>query len=419
MSEPVLDLAAERHMLAAVLSEPQRLADVLTLVGPDDLSGLHPALLTVLIQMSSQQEPMEPMRVHAAMRRAGYLSADYQSMLTDLLTRQNVVGPSAVWYAQRVARAAGLRRFQQLSVRIDQAATAPDAEPEGVADLVGGELAKLDQALEDGSDAPDALDLIRRDLSVEWLVPGLLARSDRLILVGHEGHGKSLYLAQTAACLAAGIHPWTLAPIPPCRVLLVDAENDAPEVTMRLDNLQAACIARGKPIERGRLTYIEREYGIDLGSSIDATWLLRMVASVQPDVLVIGPMYQIVDGDLAKEEVSVKLKVALNRARARARCAILMEAHVGHEDVGGKRPIRPYGSSMWRRWAGIGHALRPDPDEKPASHIYRLTDYRGRRSRRPDWPKRVMWNPDPDGFPWVSADDNFYTVVAQAAAEAS
>jgi hypothetical protein len=409
MSEPVLDLAAERHMLAAVLAEPSRLPDVLSLVGPDDLSGLHPALMTVLIQMSAHDDPIEPMRVHAAMRRAGHTAAEYQTLLTDLLTRENVVGPSATWYAQRVARAAGLRHFQQMAVRIDQAATSPDAEPEGVADLIASQLAKLDQTLSDGTDNPDALDLIRRDLSVEWLVPGLLARSDRLILVGHEGHGKSLYLAQTAACLAAGLHPWTQRKIDPVKVLLVDAENDAPEVTRRLDILQAACIQYGRPIERGQLTYVEREYGIDLLSSIDATWLLRTVASVQPDVLVIGPMYQIVDGDLAKEEVSAKLKVALNRARARARCAVLMEAHVGHEDQGGKRPIRPYGSSMWRRWAGIGHALKPDPDTKASDHIYRLTDYRGRRSRRPDWPSHVMWNPNDDGFPWIPGESSFYS----------
>jgi hypothetical protein len=43
----------------------------------------------------------------------------------------------------------------------------------------------------------------------DWVIPGLLAREDRLILTGAEGLGKMMLLRQIAVCAAAGLDPFT------------------------------------------------------------------------------------------------------------------------------------------------------------------------------------------------------------------
>ena len=59
----------------------------------------------------------------------------------------------------------------------------------------------------------------------DWVIDGLMARGERLILTGEEGLGKSTLQRQIAMCSAAGIEPFNGQSIEPRTVLLIDAEN--------------------------------------------------------------------------------------------------------------------------------------------------------------------------------------------------
>ncbi len=66
------------------------------------------------------------------------------------------------------------------------------------------------KAVEVGSKlAPKKLDeLLKLNVTYDWLVPNLLERKDRLIVTGGEGSGKSYLLRQMAVMMASGMHPF-------------------------------------------------------------------------------------------------------------------------------------------------------------------------------------------------------------------
>src|SRR5690606_22342154 len=63
------------------------------------------------------------------------------------------------------------------------------------------------------------------DAPEDWVIPGILARQERVIFTGGEGAGKTTLVRQMAILSAAGINPFTFEDIPPVNVLVIDAEN--------------------------------------------------------------------------------------------------------------------------------------------------------------------------------------------------
>jgi hypothetical protein len=59
----------------------------------------------------------------------------------------------------------------------------------------------------DDPDDVDLVDLVNEDIPFDWIVPGLLAKGERMVLTAGEGLGKSTLLRQFAVCAAAGLHP--------------------------------------------------------------------------------------------------------------------------------------------------------------------------------------------------------------------
>ena len=95
----------------------------------------------------------------------------------------------------------------------------------------GGTLESLLETRPDEEDKRPSLgvDILQVILRVakpsNYVIPGFLARGDRFLTTGYEGHGKSTLQQQIAIQVAAGIHPWTLEEIPPQKVVVVDSEN--------------------------------------------------------------------------------------------------------------------------------------------------------------------------------------------------
>lgn len=232
-------------------------------------------------------------------------------------------------------------------------------------------------------------------------------RPDGMFIAGREciPTHNSVLCRQFAVMLAAGLHPWTGQPheYGPAKVLVLDCENSAPQSRRRYRALMNTAATHHMPVKRGQLHIDCRPEGVDLTRAEGRAWLMRRVETVMPDVLVIGPIYQLHQGDPNDEKHARAVTVALNEARATANCAVIMEAHAPHGTGFGPRALRPAGSSLWMRWPEFGYGIRPVEDERSAQEdrARRLVPWRGQRDERA-WPPFIrQGHHGLDPWPWV------------------
>ena len=260
--------------------------------------------------------------------------------------------------------------------------------------------------------APDLHEFLAgTDPPYDWIVESVLERGDRLIWTGFEGLGKSVTMRQIAVGAAAGIHPFTSAAAMPRKVLWIDCENSDRQGRRHFRKLERIAVLKGRRVPDGGMRLIHRPEGLDLMHDGDAAWLLERVTAHKPDLLYIGPLYRLHDGDINDERVMRRIVSTLDQARAKADCALMVEHHVPHGD-GANRSVRPIGSSLLRRWPELGYGIAPAVDTDPCTEV-RVLPWRGNRDER-HWPKFLCWGAKQDDWPWVIPPD----AVAEAEARA-
>lgn len=306
-------------------------------------------------------------------------------------------------------------------LRVVEAAAGKDAADHLAA---GKTLAEFETVWRDKTDpkpilAPDLWEfLATEDPPYDWIVPDLLERGDRLMLTGLEGLGKSVLVRQLAVCIAAGLHPFTLEPTDPHRVLIIDCENSERQSRRRFRPLAAASIKARHRVPDGALRIIHRPEGIDLTRGDDAAWLLERVAAHQPDVLFIGPFYRLHNANINDELPARKTVAVLDQVRTSVDCALIIEAHSGHGEPGRLRSVRPAGSSLQLRWPEFGLGLRPPADyEAKAGERCKeveLVAWRGGRDDR-SWPSKLVYG---DLWPWKAVEaPSYFNAFAPNAAD--
>jgi hypothetical protein len=264
----------------------------------------------------------------------------------------------------------------------------------------------------------------------KWLIPGGIARMDRVMVTGYEGLAKSVYLRQIAACVAAGLNPWNGDRVSDgWTVLQVDCENNQDQTDDGIRFVGARIEQRmfDRDWDRRWRIYCRPE-GINLRGR-DLPWLNRLADVVKPDLIVIGPFYKLMKGDRNSDIDVMEVLEGLDDLRARHDAALLIEAHSPLPPGGqSDRPPRPYGNSVQLGWPEIGFGLRPDQREsvrlasgEDFMRLQRVThleckDFRGRRVNR-DWPrfirygslerKELPWVPTSEG--WSPSIDGDYT----------
>jgi len=251
-------------------------------------------------------------------------------------------------------------------------------------------------------DAETVADLLARPRrEQDWLIPDLLERQDRVLVVAGEGSGKSTLARQVAAACARGLHPFAggLTIPRPLRVLVVDLENPEGVQHRAWQRLTRCDPHSGHDGWQQRLHLWRRPGGIDLRLPRDAAQLEARAAACSPDLMVFGPLYKSYRAreDRANDAAGEAAAV-LDRIRERHGCALWLETHAPLAHAGGKRDLRPVDAGLWLRWPEFGLALRQE-DGFAGRRRLAVERFRGDRDRA-DWPD-ALYEGAADEWPWL------------------
>lgn len=253
----------------------------------------------------------------------------------------------------------------------------------------------------------DVLDIVlRKATATDWVVPGVMARRERLLLTGFEGHGKTTLRDQMAVMAAAGISWFSHQPMPPQKCLVIDAENEPGQRLADWQKMVKLAEYYGEGIARGQLIVLEEwdNTELDMADPTGTSWLHERVTAYEPDIVFMGPLTNLVGRDLRDDEPVRRLKNAVNSARAICGSAFVMEHHAPHKGPGDKqRSVRPYGSSMFLKWPDYGYGLAPMADQPEGNYLWQRTRWPRVRSRA--WPAALRWGrEDSAEWPWVETE---------------
>lgn len=409
---------AERAVLGCAMAGDIGRAVLLQLGDEDFFDPQHQILASIMRDMVRRNVPPDMITIQAELAARGKsnvpkgVSGVYLHDLWTFAPNSD----AAPFYAREVRANSRVRLANEAGQRLTQMTCSDDSAEE------------LDAALARHSDemsaipAPFDMDAVtshtledllnEEDEEHSWLIPGLLARGERVVMTGPEGLGKSTITRQISACVAAGIHPFTGERVSRdgFRVLHIDTENDR-----RQSRRNYRWISAGMPrnIADGWLARVDlypRTEGVNLAGR-DRAWFHQVAAACSPDLIVLAPAYKVMIGlDPDKANDVFSLLNAIDEVRTRHDAAVVIEAHSGNETQTGKRPVRPFGSSVWMRWPEVGFGFRVDEEaeknviafdgsQRRRPRYLKLVSFRGDREDR-YWPGGITWGPD-GGLPWV------------------
>ena len=389
------DETAEKAILGAALISPKHTAPT-KLTGADFGHAVHGALWDAI--HAAHANGLSPDAATVLPR----VPADHRTYAAALMV--DVIGSGILGnvdaYADVIRDRAERRRIDAVLIGAKQQLDQPDKPALDTLAYIERHVTaggQLDQAAEQLWLVDEFLD---RELpAVSWTIPDLLAEGERLVLTGTEGMGKSVLMRQIGYMVSAGLHPFTLDPIPPRRVLFVDCENPERIMMARLGELRQVARTR-----RAKSTMALRRFpqGLDLATPKDRMELHHLCTIVRPELLLIGPAYKLyVGGAGAREEdLARQVTAALDSLREEFGFALILEHHSPHAAPGvEKRSVRPIGSSLWLRWPEFGMGIRPQAGSHPTDRLGELRAWRGPRDERP-WPDELVGG-GPNRLPWV------------------
>jgi hypothetical protein len=401
---------AEQALLGAIMTNPAGAGEAATLLdGSDFFYPHHEVIWDAIHAVTATGALAEPTLVLDHLTRNKTLREIGGAVYLFELVQAGYWGQHEQ-YARIVRDASRLRAAITAATRIRQAVTT--ARPETVDAALDRAVTTLDEAYaRHGAsrhvrahhvETIDELLAGEVDDSYDWVIPGLIEHQERVILTAEEGAGKSTLLRQIAIQAAAGIHPFTGELMDPITVLHVDVENTRRQSRRRYRPLR---IQAGAKLEPERLRIELRTAGIDLTTDADRDWLLDTARHVRPDLVVIGPIYKLANGDPTEEKSAKPVAMAIDAIRDQTDCAVILEAHAAKAPGGTrKRPHEPYGWSGWLRWPEVGLWLDTSGE---------LTPWRGAREER-DWPTHLQRG---GTWPWsavLTDEDRNWEILRRA-----
>lgn len=390
---------AEQGFIGALLLRPQLTGEVGAVLQPEELltarvrhiyvamlrlwsTGVNPTTETVLDELAA----------HDLAEIVGGVGE-----LTGLIARAGSVSPER--YIPSILEHSLRRRVIVRCRQAQEIASDPDVSASEALD----QARELFAGIEVPTDAPDeSVDVESFCAGVDefdWLVPHLIERNERIIIVAGEAQGKSMLLRQIAVCCAYGIHPFSSRPIDPMRVLLLDLENPQSLIRRKVRPMLAKAQAVRPQVERGNLRIITRPGGIDVTKRTDARWLAGQLSATRPDLLVAGPLYKMLDADDKWEQGARMVTAMLDDLRTRVGFSLVLETHAPQATGGQQRNLRPIGSSLWMRWPEFGISFAPAGESTP--DVIKIRTWKSRDERY--WPQFLKrggeWPWTPTGHP--------------------
>jgi len=224
--------------------------------------------------------------------------------------------------------------------------------------------------------------------SYDWVIPNLLERGERVIVVASEGVGKTMLARQVALCSAAGLHPFKMTNMKPVRTLMVDLENPERIIRRTSKSIYGATLHYGHK-ETPDAHLLIKPDGIDLLKASDRLMLEDKLEQVRPEIVFLGPVYKsfIDPGGRTSEAIAIEIAKYFDTLREYFKCAMWFEHHAPLGSALASRDLRPFGSAVWSRWPEFGLSLQPDPTSHEG-YVYEVKHFRGARDRR-EWPTRM------------------------------
>ena len=391
------DIPAEQAVLGAMMMSPAAAEQCRQIITAADFyRAAHKTIYAAITAVMRDGRQPDWLAVKDHLEAAGELRGNLDALYLHGLLEAVPVPASGPHYARTVREHAVARRLRLAAHRVLQwtePGAAVDADSYGLTERALREFEEVrDAGTGDGLTVQSIYEFLGdgdEDDAYDWVIEGLLERGDRLMLTGFEGAGKSTLFRQMAVMAAGGVHPFTCQPVKPARVLVLDFENTERHARRKIRPLVAQARLQGHAVDEANLWIQCRPEGVDVMNDRDLSWLLRQVATVMPDVTFIGPLKCMAPRALHTDDEAAQVIAALNMIRARG-SAIVLEAHAGHaQGPGGRRDMRPRGSSAFLAWPEFGYGMRWSDDETAErERTVDLASWRGDRDER-EWPEML------------------------------
>lgn len=398
------DADAETAVIGLLLYEQVDPDMALAKLDPADFYlPFHAATWECIGKTHADGRPLDAWTVAGVMRAAGHLGEG--ETLVRFIGEHVPLRSRFDHYAHILIANSRRRRIQRAALDAADAAANYD-DPDEIADHLGAVLLDLNQP--DADELPEALTTVRDfldrpgDTKSPWVIPGLLRRDWRAVIVAPEGTGKSVVLRSLAGYAAKGVHPFTGGDIPSVRTLTVDLENPDEPLDDSFRHIDDTMRRRlGADCADDRAWLWRRPEGLDIRQRTDMRRLERVFQHVRPELVCLGPAYKLFTARKGEdhEQVAGDVLDRLNTLRIRYGFGLIMEQHAPHGE-GRMRELRPFGSSAWLRWPELGIALDPHKGADAGwqfGHLLRLARWRGDRVVC-TWPK---WISRGRGLLWV------------------
>jgi replicative DNA helicase len=391
------DLDAETAMLGAMLLSRDAVAVGADMLLPSDFyDPTHAAVFSALLDRHRGGLSADPVGVAAALDEAGTTTRPERGWRGYLLRLQadTPASANAPHYASTIIDRAERRRL--LAVADALLANATDLTVP-LDDVVQYGRAGVDGTTRTTAARrfPNYVDWSATvDMTEAWVVPGILERKDRAILVAAEGAGKSLLLRQFLFMLACGIHWFSLRRMDAQPVLAIDVENSDRQIVRQTDLRLRSVADRVAPGWDHDMMTVIPFASLDLNSRADRLAVESYIAGHRPSVVSLGPLYKIFTTDArhSLEENALRAQRVIDDWRNRYDCAFLIEHHAPKSREGGILEMR--GSAAWMGWPEFGMSL--EATDEPGQ--FRLRQNRGMREAR-NWPT-MMRRDGPTGVRW-------------------
>lgn len=392
MPEQMFDKEAEYAVVACCIYSQTARATARDHLGRQDFfSVVAETIWTVMEELDATGTVVDPVSVNSALAGA---SRGVREELPSIIT-MTAIPDHVSTYAETVRQWAVRRRLQDFALGLRQRALNVGHDPY----LLTSEAVTRLTELRDTGITADVQSRLLADLLAEadepydWVIPSLMEARDRLVITGQEGLGKSYLARQVAIFAAAGMHPFTLDPIEPVRVQIIDYENSWKQIKRGSRNLYDFAAVHGRNDLRARI-HVASLKRIDITRDKDLSMLHREIDVASPDIIVVGPLYRLTNRAIQTDDEAAPVLSALDTLRDRG-CSLIIEAHAGHARESGEngrpgeRDLRPRGSSAFLGWPEFGYGMRQTGDGK-----VRMVPWRGDRDER-GWPQFLRRARDP------------------------